>query len=287
MRRPTASTRRPTKRPVENPVANTTIPQTLVPVVANTSQTKIPTRAPLLLPPPVRRPTAPTIVPTPTDVIQPLNGTRPPSFLNTRTPVVAPTKRPSTNSSLNVTTLVPMAAPVVVPNNATTLAPVRRPVATAVPIAIVGTIIHRINCGSTNQVIVPPNNLVWTPDHYVTNGRSYNTCHANATATTNTTASSSIYCTSRYFRTIDATPYRYALPVPVSNRSYPVRLHFAEQVRCGLVTIVGKFNLLIKELTLFGFLHASRPCMFRHSIMFNRTNAFLMFLWKVSWSLIT
>jgi Malectin domain len=83
-------------------------------------------------------------------------------------------------------------------------------------------VIHRINCGTTQQVVVPPNNITWTPDQYFTPGLKYDTC-GNVTT--------SIYCTSRAFRSTDAAPYRYNLPIAISNRTYDVRLHFAEHVR--------------------------------------------------------
>jgi hypothetical protein len=91
--------------------------------------------------------------------------------------------------------------------------------------------IHRINCGSTKQVVVPPNNVVWAPDQYSTPGEMYDTCGTNTT---------SIYCTNRYFRTIDGAPHQYNLPVPTNNRAYTVRLHFAEQVRLG---VRGSYSL--------------------------------------------
>ena len=87
-------------------------------------------------------------------------------------------------------------------------------------------ILHRINCGSTQQVVVPPNNIIWAPDTYSTPGLTYNTC-GNITT--------SIYCTSRFFRAIDTAPHRYNLPISVSNRTYEVRLHFAEHVRLLLL----------------------------------------------------
>ena len=100
-------------------------------------------------------------------------------------------------------------------------------------IATAEDILHRINCGSTKQVIVPPNNITWAPDKYSTAGLNYNTC-GNATT--------SIYCTSRVFRSNDTTPHRYNLPIAVSNRTYEVRLHFAENVRlifiCNIIIAV-------------------------------------------------
>lgn len=98
--------------------------------------------------------------------------------------------------------------------------PIKLP--TKAPIAVTGKVIHRINCGSTNQVVAAPNNVVWSPDNYSTLGKSYNTCGSITT---------SIYCTSRYYHTDDAAPHRYNLPITESNRLYTVRLHFAEQVR--------------------------------------------------------
>jgi hypothetical protein len=130
-------------------------------------------------------------------------------------PIKAPTKVP-TKAPIKPPTRAPTKAPVVVP----VPVPVP-PVPVPVPTTTVGNIVHRINCGSTAQVIVPPNNVVWTPDQYATGGLPYNTCGS---------VTNSIYCTSRYFRTTDVTPHRYQLPVAVSNRMYTVRLHFAEQV---------------------------------------------------------
>jgi Malectin domain len=99
----------------------------------------------------------------------------------------------------------------------------RKPLSNAPVVSIItGNIVHRINCGSTNQVVVPPDNTVWTPDQYSTSGLSYNTCGNILT---------SIYCASRYFRAKDTVPHRYNLPVPANQRTYTVRLHFAEQVR--------------------------------------------------------
>jgi Malectin domain len=120
---------------------------------------------------------------------------------------------------------VPVKAPVKVPLIAPLKAPVKAPIkpVTAAPVPTTdGNIVHRIDCGSTNQVVVPPNNVVWTPDQYSSSGLSYNTCGTNA---------ASIYCTSRYFRVVDPAPHRYYLPVSANNRAYTVRLHFAEQVR--------------------------------------------------------
>lgn len=91
-------------------------------------------------------------------------------------------------------------------------------------------VLHRINCGSTNEAIVPPNNVVWSPDQYSAAGLSYNNCGSTTT---------SIYCTSRYFLTTDSAPRRYELPVTVSNRTYEVRLHFAEQVRFVFVLCIA------------------------------------------------
>ena len=82
-------------------------------------------------------------------------------------------------------------------------------------------VIHRINCGSTQQLAFP-NNIIWAPDKYFTAGLKYNTC-GNVTT--------SLYCTSRFFRSTDTAPHRYNLPIAISNRTYEVRLHFAEHVR--------------------------------------------------------
>jgi Malectin domain len=98
-------------------------------------------------------------------------------------------------------------------------APVKTPTNLPSP-STTGNVIYRINCGSADQIVVSPNKIVWSPDYYSTFGKTYNTCG-------NTT---SIYCTSRYFRTTDTTPHQYNLPITESNRLYTVRLHFAEQV---------------------------------------------------------
>ena len=82
-------------------------------------------------------------------------------------------------------------------------------------------VIHRINCGSTTQVI-QSSNIVWSADQFVTTGESYNTCG---------NISTSIYCTNRYFRATRGTPFRYNIPIPYNNAPYQVKLHFAEQVR--------------------------------------------------------
>ena len=254
----TTITRRPTNMPTRTPIQgpifrNVTLPKPNVTVENTTISTNMPTRAPMMVA--VR----PTLVPTkfpakvpiriPVVIATPSNSTRSPNVrtnVPNQTPVVAippSTKRP-TNTS-NVTQIVP------VPLNNTNTVPVQRPPVPP-PVVIVGNIVHRINCGSTQQLIVPPNNVVWTADQYVTNGQSYNTCgsdHSKNTSmptTKNTTAIiNSIYCTSRYFRKIDATPYRYNLPIPVSNRTYQIRLHFAEQVRCSLCVFpIGKNHFL-------------------------------------------
>jgi hypothetical protein len=82
--------------------------------------------------------------------------------------------------------------------------------------------LFRINCGSTAQVI-DSNSVAWGPDQYFNNiGSLYSTCGS---------ITNSIYCTSRYFRATSAPPFRYEIPVPVSNAPYQLRLHFAEQVR--------------------------------------------------------
>jgi Malectin domain len=81
--------------------------------------------------------------------------------------------------------------------------------------------LHRINCGSTTQV-TDSNNAVWSADQYfISSGKGYNTCG---------TVTNNIYCTSRYFRAVNGVPFRYNIPVPASNASYQLRLHFAEQV---------------------------------------------------------
>ena len=125
-------------------------------------------------------------------------------------PIKAPVQAPS-----------PVVVPIKPPTKAPVLAPILPPANAPLP-TTGGNIVHRINCGSTKQVVVPPNNVVWTQDQYSSSGLSFDTCGDVTT---------SIHCTSRYFRTTDAAPHRYNLPVAVSNRMYTVRLHFAEQVR--------------------------------------------------------
>jgi Malectin domain len=131
-------------------------------------------------------------------------------YVGTGTPIAVP------SATIKTPTKAPIKSPVVLPLQL----PV--PVPVLAPILKSNNIIHRINCGSSNQVIVPPNNLVWSPDQYVSTGLPKNTC-GNIT--------NSIYCTSRYFSAVNGSPFRYDLPVPVSNRTYEVRLHFSEQVR--------------------------------------------------------
>jgi Malectin domain len=103
-------------------------------------------------------------------------------------------------------------------------APVSAPVTSPVtpPTAGTGNLVYRINSGSSNQVIVPPNNIVWDSDQFVLTGLPYNNCN-NRTG--------SIYCSGRYFQSAYGTPFRYDIPIPISNRTYQVRLHFAESVR--------------------------------------------------------
>ena len=90
------------------------------------------------------------------------------------------------------------------------------------PVAVTGNLLYRINSGSSSQVIVPPNNLVWDPDQFVLTGVPFNDC-SNMTG--------SIYCSGRYFQPAYGTPFRYDIPIPASNRTYQVKLHFAESVR--------------------------------------------------------
>ena len=126
-----------------------------------------------------------------------------------------------TGAPISAPVKAPVVAPITPPTKAPVLAPILPPANAPLP-TTGGNIVHRINCGSTKQVVVPPNNVVWTQDQYSSSGLSFDTCGDVTT---------SIHCTSRYFRTTDAAPHRYNLPVAVSNRMYTVRLHFAEQVR--------------------------------------------------------
>jgi Malectin domain len=172
-------------------------------------------------------------------------------------PIKAPTKLP---------TKVPTKFPTKIP----TRVPVPVPAPVTVPTS--GNIVHRINCGTTKQVIVPPDNIVWTPDQFSTVGQSYNTCGSVTT---------SIYCTSRFFRTVDVTTYRYDLPVAVSNRIYQVRLHFAEQVRfgkcgvCGVLFLSLAFSLSYSFHFAFGLLFPNR------STINESMHVYLTYLWKV------
>jgi Malectin domain len=133
-------------------------------------------------------------------------------------PLTTPVKGPV---PISAPRLSPLTTPVNVPVPAVS-APVKAPIQLPTMGNTAGTALYRINCGSANQVIASPNNVVWDPDRFSTTGKSYNTCGTNTT---------SIYCTSRYFRTKDPSPFRYELPVTESNKWYTVRLHFAEQVR--------------------------------------------------------
>lgn len=133
------------------------------------------------------------------------------------------------NPQINGIEVLDGGAPFVTPAATPTKAPLKLPTKAPVVSPTVGNIVHRINCGNTNQVVIPPNNIVWTPDQYSSSGLSYNTCGDIST---------SIYCSSRYFRATDAAPYRYNLPVSSNKRTYTVRLHFAEQVRLRLFCFV-------------------------------------------------
>jgi Malectin domain len=152
----------------------------------------------------------------------------------------------------------PTKAPVVLPVPVPVPVPVPTPVST--PITTPNNILYRINCGSANQVIVPPNNVVWSPDQYVSSGLPKNTC-GNIT--------NNIYCTSRYFQTANGAPFRYDLPVPVSNRTYEVRLHFAEQVRLN-------FNAFNIKQTMQNLISTSI-----NRFIMQLINVYLMYLLKV------
>ena len=127
----------------------------------------------------------------------------------------------------------------VVPSAPAGIAPTKTPtkvpsVAPASPQT--GNVLYRINSGSSSQVIVPPNNLVWDPDQFVVTGLPYDNCNSTA---------GSIYCSGRYFQTAFGTPFRYDLPVAVSNRTYEVRLHFTEPVRLLFVHATTRAELAI------------------------------------------
>jgi Malectin domain len=173
---------------------------------------------------------------------------KPPTKAPVTAPILPPTKAPVT-APIKPPTKAPVLAPITPPTKAPVLAPIKPPTKAPVP-TTTETIVHRINCGSANQVAVPPNNIVWTPDQYSSAGVLFNTC-GNIT--------NSIYCTSRFFRTSNAAPYRYNLPV-TSNRTYTVRLHFAEQVRLMLIVFPCEFLCRIDGLLihfLFGCLQCS------------------------------
>ena len=91
----------------------------------------------------------------------------------------------------------------------------------------------RINCGATQRyhpVMTQPNNITWHRDAHYQSGQISNRC-ARSNVVVGGNQSSSIYCTSRYFRSASyGTPLRYDIPVPTNNASYSVRLHFNEQV---------------------------------------------------------
>ena len=122
--------------------------------------------------------------------------------------------------------------PIPVPTPAQLLVPVPAPIPAAPitltnapivsPVSVTGNLLYRINSGSSSQVIVPPNNLVWDPDQFVLTGLPFNDC-SNMTG--------SIYCSGRSFQPAYGTPFRYDIPIPASNRTYQVKLHFAESVR--------------------------------------------------------
>jgi len=105
-----------------------------------------------------------------------------------------------------------------------TAIPTRAPTRAPLPTLPVGNLLYRINSGSTNQVFVPPSNTVWDPDQFVATGLPYDICDSSS-------ANTDIYCTARFFKAEYGVPFRYDIPVPASNRSYEVRLHFAEGVR--------------------------------------------------------
>ena len=93
----------------------------------------------------------------------------------------------------------------------------------------------RINCGATQRyhpVVTQPNNITWHRDAHYQSGQISNRCaRSNVVGGGGGNQSSSIYCTSRYFRSASyGTPLRYDIPVPTNNASYSLRLYFNEQV---------------------------------------------------------
>jgi Malectin domain/Malectin-like domain len=94
--------------------------------------------------------------------------------------------------------------------------------------------LYRISCGSSTAV-TDSNNIVWSADQFfVKSGKPYNTCGSVA---------NDVYCTSRYFRTVNGSPFRYEIPVPESNTVYMIRLHFSEQV-CVFVAFYSSISVV-------------------------------------------
>lgn len=94
--------------------------------------------------------------------------------------------------------------------------------------------LYRISCGSSTQV-VDSNNVVWSADQFfVKSGKPYNACGS---------VINDVYCTSRYFRTVNGSPFRYEIPVPLPNAVYMIRLHFSEQV-CDCIRVFRTSALL-------------------------------------------
>lgn len=92
--------------------------------------------------------------------------------------------------------------------------------------------LYRISCGSSTEV-TDSNNVVWSADQFfVRSGKPYNTCG---------TVTNDVYCTSRYFRTVNGSPFRYEIPVPETNTVYMIRMHFSEQV---CVYVVSSYILI-------------------------------------------
>jgi Malectin domain len=137
-------------------------------------------------------------------------------------PVVVPTKAP-TKVPTKAPTKTPTKSPTKTPTKAPTpIATPPTPVTVVPPTSASGTVLYRINCGSTTAV-TDTNGTVWSADQYFASGSTFVTC-----PTTNTTTNNNIYCSSRFFRSIYGTPFTYNLPVS-QNGTYLLQLHFAEQ----------------------------------------------------------
>jgi hypothetical protein len=110
--------------------------------------------------------------------------------------------------------------------NNSTIAPINTP--TAVPVPVPSQMIPkvlRVNAGGS-----PYNDTFgnkWIGDQYFHNNGAIST--RDCTRDIVNTTDEELYCTQRYFRSIDTTPFMYEIPVH-STADYQVRLHFSENV---------------------------------------------------------